>query len=167
MIINFSNEPVKKNIKSIFLAGPTLRGEPYDNSWRKYACKKLNELGFDGLVYIPEFETGNMKPDLTEQASWEREGLQNATIILFYIPRKFPDLPGFTTNVEFGMWLAKKPKSCELCIPKNAEKINYLKWLWNIELPGKPIYTDLDEALSAIVMNLCEQTVDWCGNENF
>ena len=60
------------------------------------------------MVYVPEFETGNMKPDLTEQADWEREGLQNATVILFYIPKKIPEMPGFTTNVEFGMWLAKK-----------------------------------------------------------
>ena len=95
-----------------------------------------------------------MKPDLTEQASWERAGLQNATVILFYIPRKLPELPGFTTNIEFGMWLTRKPEACELCIPNNAEKVSYLKWLWNTEVPNKPIYTDLNSALETIVAKL-------------
>ena len=49
MEINFSNEPVKKSNHSIFLAGPTLRNEPYEKSWRKEACEKLRELGYDEI----------------------------------------------------------------------------------------------------------------------
>lgn len=154
MNINYSNEPIRSSLTaehSVFLAGPTLRNEPFEKSWRKYACDKLKELGYKGLVYVPEFETGTMKPDLTEQAGWERKGLTNADIILFYIPRKIPELAGYTTNVEFGMWLAKKPDNCMLCIPEWAEKVNYLKWLWKQEVPEKPIYSDLDDALKAII----------------
>lgn len=151
MIVNFSNEELKTSEKSIFLAGPTLRNKTFSDSWRKYTCDELDKLGYDGLVYVPEFEHGVMKPDLTEQAGWERQGLINATTILFYIPRKLPELPGFTTNVEFGMWLTKKPESCILCIPENAEKVDYLKWLWQEEVPGKPIYLHLDDALKDIV----------------
>ena len=151
MNVNYSNEPIRKAEHSVFLAGPTLRNEPFEKSWRKQACDKLRELGYEGLVYVPEFEKGTMKPDLTEQAGWEREGLTNATIILFYIPRKIPELAGYTTNVEFGMWLTKKPESCMLCIPEWAEKVNYLKWLWRQEVPEKPIYSDLNEVLKVIV----------------
>ena len=154
MNINYSNEPIKSSLTaehSVFLAGPTLRNEPFEKSWRKYTCDKLKELGYKGLIYVPEFETGTMKPDLTEQAGWERKGLTNADIILFYIPRKIPELAGYTTNVEFGMWLSKKPDNCMLCIPEWAEKVNYLKWLWKQEVPEKPIYSNLDDALKAII----------------
>ena len=153
MELNFSNQPIKQSETSIFLAGPTYRGEDFSKSWRKDACKILKELGFKGLVYIPEFETGNMKPDLTEQAEWERQGLEKATVILFYINRKLPELPGFTTNIEYGMWLAKRPNACELCIPANAEKTSYIKWLWNRE-GNTVIHHNLESALKYIVNKL-------------
>lgn len=154
MIINFSDEPILNNNKTIFLAGPTLRNASFAESWRKYACEKLASLGYDGLVYVPEFKEGNMKPDLTEQASWERKGLLNSDIIIFYIPRKLPELPGFTTNIEFGMWISKKPEACMFCAPINGEKLEYLRWLWREELPKEPIYEELDDILAAAVDKL-------------
>ena len=36
---------------------------------------------------------------------WERIALTDATVILFWVPRKLPDMAAFTTNVEFGYWL--------------------------------------------------------------
>lgn len=53
MIINYSDQEVIKGKKSIFLAGPTPRG---DNtiSWRSDACKKLEKMGFDGVVYFED-----------------------------------------------------------------------------------------------------------------
>lgn len=155
MQLNFSNEPIKTSNKSIFLAGPTLRGETYDKSWRKEACNILEKLKFDGLVYIPEFESGNMKPDLTQQADWERNGLMNASYILFYIPRKLPELPGFTTNIELGMYMVKKPEACVLCIPPEAEKVSYIKWLWKKE-GHDVIHKTLEDALRDIVNRLEE-----------
>lgn len=54
MIINYSDQEVIRNRKSIFLAGPTPRGENIE-SWRKYACQFLEKNGFDGVVYVPEY----------------------------------------------------------------------------------------------------------------
>ena len=54
MRINYSDEKIVDSDKSIFLAGPTPRGENA-KSWRVDACKKLEELGFDGVVYVPEY----------------------------------------------------------------------------------------------------------------
>lgn len=104
MIINYSDQEVIKGEKSIFLAGPTPRGEGII-SWRNEACKKLEENGFDGIVYVPEYSTWKPKADYVDQAMWERQALTEATIILFWIPRSLPDMPAFTTNVEFGYWL--------------------------------------------------------------
>ena len=152
MIKCFSDKPIliDKNKKSIFLAGPTLRNAPFSESWRKEACEILEQNGFDGIVYIPEFEVGNNPIDFLNQVEWEREGLMNADIIAFYIPRKLPDLPGFTTNVEFGTYLEKRKEATWLCTPEGSEKNRYLKWLYNKEKPNSIIYTNLDEFMKNI-----------------
>ena len=56
MIVNYSDQEVLKNQKSIFLAGPTPRGENVE-SWRTKACNIIEQLGFDGIVYVPEYST--------------------------------------------------------------------------------------------------------------
>ena len=153
MIINFSDEPanLSKDKKSIFLAGPTVRDSSYELSWRKQACDILNELGFDGIVYVPEFGKSNNPMDFLSQAGWERECLQNADVIIFNLCRNFPDVPGMTTNVEFGMWLTKKPESCLLCSPEGCNKNRYLEWLYGQEKPNDIIYKNLKDVLQVAV----------------
>ena len=56
MIINYSDQEVIKGKKSIFLGGPTPREENVA-SWRTEACKILEEMQFDGVVYVPEYST--------------------------------------------------------------------------------------------------------------
>lgn len=153
MITNFSNEKVKLNKKSIFLAGPTLRNSKFQNSWRKEAVDILEKLNFDGTVYIPEFSE-KIAFDYMNQVEWERQALINADIIIFYIPRKLPELPGFTTNVEFGMYLAKKPESVLLCCPEGSQKNEYLKWLYQKEKPDSTIFIELKDILKYAVNKL-------------
>lgn len=155
MKLIFSDMPIEINKEnSIFLAGPTLRNATFEQSWRKKACDILEELGYTGIVYIPEFSEGKNPFNFLNQVDWEREGLMNASKILFYIPRKLPELPGFTTNVEFGMYLAKRPNEVVLCSPENAEKNRYLEWLYNKECPNKKIYKYLQEVLIDIVKEI-------------
>lgn len=78
----------------------------------------------------------------------------NADIIAFYIPRQFPELPGLTTNVEFGMYLAKRPEKVKLCCPENSERNEYLKWLYEKEQPNEKIYKNLEEFLVSIIKEL-------------
>lgn len=143
MEINYSDQEVIKGKKSIFLAGPTPRSESVV-SWRTEACKKLEELGFDGVVYVPEYSTWKPKADYTEQAMWERIALTEATVILFWIPRSLPDMPAFTTNVEFGYWL--HTNKVIYGRPDNAEKIKYLDWLYELDYNEAP-YNDLNKLL--------------------
>lgn len=147
MIINFSDQEVIKGKKSIFLAGPTPRDDKVI-SWRKEACKKLEELNFDGIVYVPEHSTWETRGDYNNQVLWERNGLTNATIIVFWIPRSLPDMPAFTTNVEFGYWLHSKKVIYGR--PSKAEKVKYLDWLYEFDYGKKP-YNDLDELLKETV----------------
>ena len=144
MIINYSDQEVIKKQKSIFLAGPTPRNSNTD-SWRRGACKKLEELGFDGVVYVPEYSTWKQKSDYVDQAMWERKALTEATVIMFWIPRSLPDMPAFTTNVEFGYWL----HSGKIIYghPEIAQKVKYLDWLYKTDYNKEPIL-NLDELLN-------------------
>ena len=68
MRVNFSDEVVLKGKKSIFLAGPTPREEKVA-SWRVDAVKKLEELGFDGVVFVSEYSTWVPKTNYVDQAN--------------------------------------------------------------------------------------------------
>lgn len=151
MIINYSDEKVIYSENSIFLAGPTLRGSSFEKSWRKYACSYLEKSGFNGIVYVPEPKSGNSEYILDFQFKWEREALMNSTVILFNLCRKFPELPGFTTNVEFGTYTSKKPNRCIVCSPEGAKKNEYLELLYLEENSDGVIYRNLEEALDAAI----------------
>lgn len=143
MRVNFSDEVVIKGKKSIFLAGPTPRGKEIA-SWRVDVVKKLEKLGFDGVVFVPEYSTWIPKENYEEQANWEREALTEATVILFWIPRSLPDMPGFTTNVEFGYWLHSKKVIYGR--PDGSPKTKYLDWLYKTDYDEEP-FNDLDKLL--------------------
>ena len=96
MIINYSDQEVIKNQKSIFLAGPTPRDENI-KSWRNEACQILKDNGFDGVVYVPEYSTGLPKKDYTDQVQWEREAMSYASVIAVWLPRT-SDMLALTTN---------------------------------------------------------------------
>lgn len=147
MIINFSDEEVNlESDKRIFLAGPTKRNSSFENSWRNDACEILDGFDFDGIVYVPEFKS-SVQFDYNKQVLWERKALKNSTKILFWIPRSIEkEMPGFTTNIEFGMYLARVPDKVILAYPKNADKMSYLEWLYNYET-GRHSINDLNKAL--------------------
>lgn len=147
MIINYSDQEVIKGQKSIFLAGPTPRGENVI-SWRAEACEILKQLGFDGVVYVPEYSTWKPKDDYVDQAMWERIALTNATVILFWVPRKLPNMGAFTTNVEFGYWLHSGKVIYGR--PNDASKIKYLDWLYELDY-GKIPYEDLQSSLEVSI----------------
>ena len=147
MRVSFSDEVVLKGKKSIFLAGPTPREEKVA-SWRVDAVKKLEELGFDGVVFVPEYSTWVPKTNYVDQTNWEREALTEATVILFWIPRSLPDMPGFSTNVEFGYWLHSKKVIYGR--PDGAPKTKYLDWLYKTDYNEEP-FNDLDKLLEYAV----------------
>jgi len=114
-----------KNKKSIFLAGPTPRSSDVE-SWRPEAIRLLEELGFDGIVFVPEHRDG-LKEGVPDEVyeDWEYRHLNVADCILFWIPRKLRTMPGFTTNIEFGDWM--KSGKMVLGAPKWAKKMPYIR----------------------------------------
>ena len=147
MVINYSDQEVLKGHKSIFLAGPTPRGENTE-SWRTSACKYLEDNDFNGVVYVPEYSTWKPKKDYVDQAQWEREALSNASVIAFWIPRTLPDMPAFTTNVEFGYWI--HTGKVLYGRPDEAKKIKYLDWLYKTDTNNEP-FSNLEELLNGSI----------------
>lgn len=161
MIVNYSNENVLKGEKSIFLAGPTPRSLDVI-SWRIEALDILEKLGFDGIVYVPELKNDNRTFDYNNQVWWEREALYNATIIVFWIPRKKDTMPALTTNVEFGYWLSKEPSKVIYGRPDDSESNRYLDWLYTVE-------TNMDPTndLKVLLANAIQLTNDLNNNFDF
>lgn len=111
--------------RSIFLAGPTPRS-PDVRSWRPEAISMLQEIGFDGTVFVPEDSSAAPAFDYMHQVDWEEEGLRTADAILFWVPRELETMPGFTTNIEWGFWC--NSGKVVLGAPHQAPKMAYLRY---------------------------------------
>lgn len=125
MKIVYTHDLLPKSwMKSIFLAGPTPRSEDI-KSWRPEALRLLKAKGYDGVVFVPEFADWKALENYDGQVQWERECLDRADCILFWVPRDLQTLPAFTTNVEFGLY-AESGRVVLGC-PKSAPKNRYLQ----------------------------------------
>ena len=108
MNINYAQTKLNINTKgSIFLAGPSPRDKD-TLSWRPIAINMLEDLGFEGNVFIPEMEYGwESSFGYTAQIEWEEKALNKADVIMFWVPRELKKMPAFTTNIEWGSELLK------------------------------------------------------------
>lgn len=113
--------------RSIFLAGPTPRSLEIP-TWRKDALRILDELGFTGTVFVPESADWAPHNSYDDQVNWEWDALAQATVVVFWIPRDIKTMPGFTTNVEFGLMVGTR-KKVVLGFPSGSPKNKYLESL--------------------------------------
>lgn len=114
--------------KTIFLAGPTPRDKSTP-SWRPEAIEFIKNTGYKGWVFAPEMENGwSSDFEYDDQIEWEHSGLQKASVIVFWIPRELKSMPAFTTNIEWGYWVSRKPEKIVLGYPKDSPKMKYMKY---------------------------------------
>lgn len=125
-VIYYGEEMPYKFSRSLFLAGPSLRSGQEGESWRKDALHILDDMGFDGLVFVPENREGRLDEhhDYEGLISWEEKHLNVADCILFWVPRQMEKLPALTTNIEWGTWMASG--KVVLGYPEEAERMSYL-----------------------------------------
>lgn len=131
---------------SIFLAGPTVRPEDlgrvaHKELWRRTALDLLADFGFNGVVFVPEFEPVDKDAEQYRKGTpyetiyeWEADALGIADVIMFWVPRDLNILPGFTTNIEFGAWMHSK--KVVFGAPPNAPHTGYmLHWCKKLGIP--------------------------------
>lgn len=124
MKVIYAREPLKDIVPSAFLAGPTPRKEYPCHSWRPEALQYLSD--FNGTVLVPEDRDGTCQFDYIDQVEWEEEALTQANCILFWFARKLPEMPGLTTNTEWGVWQASG--KVVVGFPPEAVKVSYQKY---------------------------------------
>lgn len=114
---------------SVFLAGPSPRDSGITD-WREEAIDLLRQFNFKGKVYSPvPLNMDDWNEDTyNHQIDWELFHLRKASIIAFWVPRDLETLPGFTTNVEFGMFV-NDPRPVLLGYPKGTPKMKYIDYL--------------------------------------
>ncbi len=133
MITVYYNEHAPTSFsQSIFLAGPTPRMvKEMRFSWRPKALRLLEQCGFDGVVFVPEFREGTEYPvpgfDKDDMMKWEHDAIEISDCVLFWVPRNMKRLPGFTTNTEFG-WQIHTGRVV-FGAPTKAPKMDYLRFM--------------------------------------
>lgn len=142
--------------KSIMLLGPTPRDKNVP-SWRPGAIRILNDIetkmqisDFDITIYTPTDLEGYLFGDKTKQRRWEWEAMSIATVLAFWIPRDLQVLPGFTSNVEFGLNLCSDKMI--VGFPKDSPKNSYLEDL--AHRYKLPVYHTLEATMEAAMAKL-------------
>jgi len=133
----------------IFLVGPTPRS-PEVKSWRPEALFALDNAGFGGSIYVPETSDGQWKHDYIDQVQWEHDALEHCRkhgAILAWVPRQLENMPAFTTNVEFGLYV--KDECFFYGRPDEAPKNRYLDWVYK-EFRNEDPHNDLEDLVEKI-----------------
>ncbi|SOD67097.1 Nucleoside 2-deoxyribosyltransferase like [Streptomyces zhaozhouensis] len=136
---------------SVFLAGPTPRADTPVDSWRPAAIAELDRqwTGSGTLTVLsPESRGGKRAAHYDDQVDWETDARAAANAILFWIPRDLKLLPGFTTNVEFGLDIGtgRAVLGCPPNCP-NPERNRYLAYV--ARRHGAPVCETLTETVTA------------------
>jgi calcineurin-like phosphoesterase family protein len=134
---------------AVFLAGPYPR-EDYEKNdvWRKEAYSIFEDIGFDGDILNPTNKNYGLMKDLTKQTDWENEAMHKASAIIFYLERTEKN-PGFTSNIEIGMWL--KSNNIFVCIPDDSRKKNANAYIRiKCDQAGIPVFNTLEETIIAV-----------------
>ncbi len=134
---------------SIFLAGPS----PHHNtveSWRPKAIRILQNLGYDGGVFIPEPENLEWNGDYNHQIEWEWKVAALATCIVFWVPREMQNMPAFTTNIEWGKWY--ESGKVVLGYPENTPKMSYFDFC--AKKNNIPVSNNLEDTLKSALTKI-------------
>ncbi|MEV8439200.1 nucleoside 2-deoxyribosyltransferase domain-containing protein [Actinosynnema sp. NPDC051121] len=146
-----AREPVPDG-PSVFLAGPSaVRGGPVP-SWRPDAIAELRRQWIDRrtlTVLSPESRGGRRAERYEHQWDWENVAREAASVVLFWIPRDMRNMPGMTTNVEFGVDIASRRRVVLGCPPDcpDPERNRYLIRLAQVN--GAPVCTTLAATVAA------------------
>lgn len=148
MRVIYAGEQLHKSKFNIFLAGPTPR-EITVQSWRPEFIETLKNKGFQGTVIAPENRVLGSPYDFDSQIPWEVNGLNAATLVVFWIPRKLDTMPAFTTNIEFGEFM----HSGKVIVGYPPDSVNNRYVGKRCSMHNIPLFDSID----LMVNHICEQ----------
>ncbi len=154
MQLVFMGEPYPQNVeKMLFLADSALHGDKLSSSWRIAAIQLLEQIGYDGIVYIPEEREGCPTIAALEyeaRVKWTRRALMQSDVIVFWLPEDLKSMPNIVMSVELG-WLSKGGRVI-LGTPlgtAEARDLHLYAQQFNV-----PCYTQLSKALHEAVRRI-------------
>lgn len=155
IVLVWARDPIPAGERAVFLAGPTPRRADVP-SWRPAAVAELRAqwTGPEPLtVFTPESRNGLRAREYDDQVDWETEARAAANAVLFWIPRCLETMPGFTTNVEFGLD-APTGRAVLGCPPDcpNPERNRYLVRV--AHRLGVPVRQTLPETVAAALQTV-------------
>lgn len=153
------HDKLNANDQSIFLLGPTPRKKTGGASWRPEMIKELLLAGFDGTIFMPEDKSGEWQHEYESQIAWEQRYLKGCKLILAWIPRDLEKMPGFTTNVEFGMFVSDESRHMLYGRPNDSPKTKYLDALYKIYRNKDP-----SDNMKEVAEDCVKFFKDYCGN---
>lgn len=124
-------------------------------SWEEYSSDVFEPFQPDPVEFFPTYIPVNLK-SLSDTFpkekiyAWERNCLRNCDILLFWVDRDM-EVGRFalTTNIEFGnFYSADKYVICGS--PKNADKVDYMKYVWEKEM-GRKWYSSYEDMAEAVI----------------
>lgn len=146
-VVYVPHTPPETFSKSIFLAGPSPRDSSH-HDWRPDALKCLEELGYDGVVFVPlPSDRSDWRHGYDAQIDWEKKYLDMCDEIVFWVPRDMTSLPALTTNIEYGMYL--ESGKVILGYPESASNMRYMAA--HADKQFIPRFHDLRETLACAV----------------
>jgi 8-oxo-dGTP pyrophosphatase MutT (NUDIX family) len=157
-IVYAHEQPPPQFSKSIFLAGPSPRATT-DNDWRPEALQILEDIGYDGVVFVPLPRTGDWNPSYDAQVVWEKEYLNMSDAVVFWVPRS-KELLALTTNIEFGMFYDSG--KVIFGFPEGAINMRYM--VHHCKLEHIPVHATLESMLRATV-DLIDKGAERTGGE--
>lgn len=89
--------PPQRFSKSIFLTGPS------HAAWQLQALKMLEELAYDGVVFVPIPRDGTSEYDHDFPVEWEAAHVNMSDVVVFWLPHDTKDVASRITHIEFGM----------------------------------------------------------------
>ncbi|MDM4723280.1 hypothetical protein QTQ03_28630 [Micromonospora sp. WMMA1363] len=134
---------------SMFVAGPMPR-DPDAPSWRPEALHLIVD-GWTGpgtlVVFVPEARDRHRPQAGYISQDWEERWMAVADVIMFWVPRRMPDLPGLNTNIEYGR--TETSGRVVLGLPPDAVSVHYLRR--GAEAHGVPVRDTLDATIGAVL----------------
>jgi hypothetical protein len=147
-----SRSPLPEHGPTVFLAGPTPKAAGV-SSWRPAAIELISARWTAPQtlsVLSPEDTDFRYDKHFDAQVDWETDARARADVILFWIPRDVRAMPGFTTNVEFGLDVATVPERVVLGCPPDCPSPTQNRYLINVaKRRGVPVLSTLAETVTA------------------